>query len=279
MKFHVFGLDGAPNRLLALHGFMANGQAWESLADELGADWQVIAPDIAPRSLDEANFDAICDDIAQRLYALSEQVEQEEGECAVFDCPAPPILLGYSMGGRIALELLQRYPDVPIRALVLESAGLGADDNDERADYAARARQWAQRFRQQPEEYVAWWESLPIFATQAELPAQVRERQRAMRLSIDPEVLANLTLGIGAEHMHSAQENKALLRSLRRSGLPISYIAGEQDTKYATIAHTLDLEEICSVRLFDTGHNVHLEAPARFVTLLRELVGENEGGH
>ena len=42
MKFHVFGFDGAPNRLFALHGFMARGEAWESFAEELGADWQVI---------------------------------------------------------------------------------------------------------------------------------------------------------------------------------------------------------------------------------------------
>lgn len=278
MKFHVFGLDNAPNRVLALHGFMANGQAWESFADYLGADWQVIAPDIAPRTLDEAHFDAICDDIAQRLYGLSPWVEEEdpywrETYCETYNWPAPPILLGYSMGGRIALELLWRYPDVPISALVLESAGLGVDDDVERDDYFLRAQTWAQRFRtQSPQEYVSWWESLPLFETQRSLPAQVRERQRAMRLSISPEVLANLTVGIGVEHMHSAEENRALLRSLRSGGLPVTYVAGEQDTKYSVIARALDLEGICPVRIFDAGHNVHLEAPAPLAVLLRDLV-------
>lgn len=269
MKFHVFGLDGAPNRLLALHGFMANGHSWEALADHLGADWQVIAPDIAPTYLEEASFDTLSSDIAQFLYALAGWEDQDC--CVKPDNRSMPMLYGYSMGGRIALELLWRYPDVPISALVLESAGLGVDGDDEREVYAARAREWAQRFREQtPKDYVSWWESLPLFESQKLLPEQVRERQRAMRLSIEPEVLANLTLGIGAEHMHTVEENQKLLRSLPSLDLPVVYVAGEQDTKYSAIAHALGREEICPVRMFNTGHNVHLEAPADFATFLRE---------
>ncbi|MBR6458914.1 MAG: alpha/beta fold hydrolase [Actinomycetaceae bacterium] len=277
MKFHVFGLDGAPNRLLALHGSLADGQSWENFADELGVDWQVIAPDIAPLSAEEASFDAICDDIAQRLYALSPQLCEDEYYCQelyceTYDCPPPPILLGYSMGGRIALELLQRFPDVPISALVVESAGLGPDGEDEREMYAARSREWAQRFRElPPEEYVSWWASQPLFETQKSLPEAVRERQRAARLAVPREVVVNLMLGVGAEHMHTAQENKALLRSLHRSGLPVSYLAGEQDTKYSAIAHTLDRDNICPVHIFNTGHNIHLEAPTALAAFLRDL--------
>ena len=277
MKFHVFGFDGAPNRLFALHGFMARGEAWESFAEELGADWQVIAPDIAPATQSEANFDAICDDIAQRLYALSPQLDEDEfwcrdTYCETYDYPPPPILLGYSMGGRIALELLQRYPDVPIGALVLESAGLGVVNDEEREVYRKRADEWARRFEtQEVRDYVEWWENLPLFETQKSLPEPVRKRQRAMRLSIEPEVLANLTLGIGAEHMHTAEENQKLLRSLPSLDLPVIYVAGEQDMKYGAIAHALDREEICPVRMFNTGHNVHLEAPDAFTDFLREL--------
>ena len=277
MKFHVFGLDGAPNRLVALHGSLADGQSWENFADVLGAEWQVIAPDIAPATLDEANFDAICDDIAQRLYALSPQLEEDEfwcreAYCETYDCPPLPILLGYSMGGRIALELMWRYPDVPISALVVESAGLGPDSDEEREEYAARSREWAQRFRElPPEEYVSWWASQPLFETQKALPEAVRERQRAARLAVPREIIVNLMLGVGAEHMHSAGENRALLRSLRSSGLNVSYIAGEQDAKYSAIARSLELEGICPVHIFDTGHNIHLEAPAALATFLRDL--------
>ena len=270
MKFHVFGLDGATNRLVALHGSLADGQSWENFADVLGADWQVIAPNIAPLSAEEARFDAICDDIAQFLYSLDQQ--ECDDECMIVDAPNPPILLGYSMGGRIALELLQRFPDVPISALVVESAGLGPDSDEERAEYAARSREWAQRCRElPPEEYVSWWASQPLFETQKSLPAQVRERQRAARLAVPREIIVHLMLGVGAEHMHSARENAQLLRSLHRSGLNVSYIAGEQDTKYSAIAHTLDRDNICPVHIFNTGHNIHLEAPTALATFLRDL--------
>lgn len=54
-----------------------------------------------------------------------------------------PVLVGYSMGGRIAAETVVRHPNLPLAGLVLESAGLGPSDEAARATLAERDATWA----------------------------------------------------------------------------------------------------------------------------------------
>lgn len=61
------------------------------------------------------SLDAACDRVAA-IVRLVAQVD------------AAPVLVGYSMGGRIAAETVVRYPNLPLAGLVLESAGLGPAD-------------------------------------------------------------------------------------------------------------------------------------------------------
>lgn len=58
------------------------------------------------------SLDAVCDRVAA-IVRLVAQVD------------AAPVLVGYSMGGRIAAETVVRYPNLPLAGLVLESAGSG----------------------------------------------------------------------------------------------------------------------------------------------------------
>lgn len=243
-----WGDPAASRCLVALHGFMATGQAWDSLARTLGADgWRVLAPTLMPTDEAEAGFDALA-------AAVHKCVLEAAGQGAA------PVLLGYSMGGRIALEYLQRFPEAPISGLVLESAGLGPRDGAEREALRERSRQWAARFRSEPaEDYVAWWETLGIFATQAEMPPQRRAAQRRMRLSVPGEALAALTIAAGQGRMHGGAENAELLSAL--SGrIPVLYFAGSRDVKYAQIAASLAGSGV-QVRMAATGHNIHLEDP------------------
>lgn len=193
--------DVAP--VVLLHGFAQSSESWREVASlllESGAFDSVYALDFAGHG---KSLRADCGgglDAAQVGKAFSDDVRAYEMDAA---CEAvrffvefvarregaAPMLVGYSMGGRIALECLLRYgvpaglpcdgasgkssidqcvssslsvsagrgaPDgrnvsdiLPISALVLESAGLGPADETARLALEKRNLAWACRLREE----------------------------------------------------------------------------------------------------------------------------------
>jgi 2-succinyl-6-hydroxy-2,4-cyclohexadiene-1-carboxylate synthase len=169
-------------------------------------------------------------------------------------------VLGYSMGGRIALELVAQYPEL-VRTLVLESAGLGPADEAEREAYAKRAEKWARDLREQGiRPFVDRWEQLPLFASQQRLPEDVRARVRAERLANDAEALALTLENSGQDHMHLQGD---YLEWLSRSRIPVCYLSGALDEKYQKLAERLAHGGF-ETKTLRGGHNLHLEVPDRY---------------
>ena len=184
-----------------------------------------------------------------------------------------PVVVGYSMGGRVALAAVSRQPGAFARCaggLVLESAGLGPVDERERKDAAERdARNAAALRRDGLSAFMDAWERLPLFATQRDLPASTCERVRAGRLANDAEALARAFEQAGQHAMPSRGDVLAALASLRDCGVPVRYIAGARDAKYRALAEDLEDEGLCEVRVVaGAGHNVHLEEPAAYLRAL-----------
>lgn len=100
-------------------------------AGEDGEDGEDVEGDANAKNVSGAvrdpltSLDAVCDRVAA-IVRLVAQVD------------AAPVLVGYSMGGRIAAETVVRYPNLPLAGLVLESAGLGPADEAARAVLAER---------------------------------------------------------------------------------------------------------------------------------------------
>ena len=188
------------------------------------------------------------------------------------------MVVGYSMGGRVALAAASSQPETFARfagGLVLESAGLGPVDEREREDAAERdARNAAALRRDGLSAFMDAWERLDLFATQRDLPASARERMRASRLANDAEALARTFEHAGQHAMPARVDVLAALASLRASGAPVRYIAGALDVKYRTLAEGLEDEGLCEVRIVaGAGHNVHLEAPAAYLRALEGFPG------
>jgi 2-succinyl-6-hydroxy-2,4-cyclohexadiene-1-carboxylate synthase len=179
-------------------------------------------------------------------------------------------LVGYSMGGRLALHAALREPD-RFGALVLVGVTAGIEDpleREERRRSDESLAEWMER--RSIEEVVDRWERQPVFATQ---PPGLRESQRPGRLSHDPEKLAGLLRSAGQGASPPVWERLADLRC------PVLLTAGEQDRRYATAARRM-VEQIpqARVRLVkDAGHAPQLEAPDEFTALLREFLDEHLG--
>ncbi|MFE2272764.1 alpha/beta fold hydrolase [Streptomyces lavendulae] len=105
LSYLDFGGPGRP--LLALHGGMSEGLAFAGLAEALGDEWRVIAPDQrghgdSDRAPDYSRAGYVADAVALLDH---------------LGLAAPVALLGYSLGGLNAVHLAAAHPD-RISALV-----------------------------------------------------------------------------------------------------------------------------------------------------------------
>ena len=209
------------------------------------------------------SLDAVCDRVAA-IVRLVAQVD------------AAPVLVGYSMGGRIAAETVVRYPNLPLAGLVLESAGLGPADEAARAVLAERNGAWAQRLRDEGvAAFMDWWETLPLFASQRALPAEAHAAIRAERTSRDAEPLARSLEAWGAHHQAAETVTLGVLADLANRGVSVLYVAGVLDEKYSAVTARVRAAGLPTELVPDAGHNAHLEASSNFAGIVEGVLAED----
>src|SRR5581483_1844933 len=150
--------------LVLLHGFTGSASGWGALLDKLAvAGFHVIAIDMLGHGQSDVPADPSRYSIEHcqaDITGILQQLDIQPGEA---------ILLGYSMGGRIALySAFSGY----FRALILESASPGIADPSEREQRRLSDIALADRIeRDGITSFVHYWENLPLFASQHTLPA------------------------------------------------------------------------------------------------------------
>ncbi len=242
--------------LLLLHGFTGSAEEWAGLIPALAPLRQVIAVDLPGHGRAPAPADPACYTMERTVADLLALLDHlGHAACEV---------LGYSMGGRVALHLAAAAPG-RVRALILESASPGIEDPAERAARAAADAALAARIEGEGLEwFVDHWASLPLFASQARLPEAARAALRARRLRGSATGYANSLRGMGAGRQRS------LWADLPALAMPALIISGELDATYVAIgarmAAAMPLARQAIVP--GAGHTVHLERPEAF----RELV-------
>jgi 2-succinyl-6-hydroxy-2,4-cyclohexadiene-1-carboxylate synthase len=171
--------------------------------------------------------------------------------------PEPVPLLGYSMGGRLALAYAVRHPG-RISRLILESASPGLEEEASRRARRASDEELALRLESWGmEAFVEHWESLPIFSSQRGQPPEVRHAHRARRLKNDALSLAAALRGLGTGTLPSCWD------ALETLDVPTLLIVGELDSKFHEIALAMAgrLPEARVAVVGGAGHAVHVERP------------------
>ena len=257
------GNDGPT--LVMLHGFTGSAAAWGSHLDALAAyGLRVIAFDLPGHGRSNAHHDAqryAIERCQQDILAALREFGVSQGQA---------ILLGYSMGGRIALSTA--FSGF-FGALILESASPGLEDPAEREQRRIDDEALAASIeRDGVEAFVARWERLPLFASQSALPREVREALHRQRLNNRAAGLAQSSRGVGAGVQPS------LFSRLPTLQIPVLLIAGELDTKFTAIARRmaqlLPQAQLCIIP--GAGHTVHLERPEEFVSSVGDFIGRQK---
>jgi len=250
-------ISGAGDPLVLLHGFSGDASTWRAVIGRFAADFQCIAFDLLGHGASDAP-----DDVASfRLESVAADIIDLLDQLAVMN----PRLLGYSMGGRLALFLAHQYPE-RVNALILESASPGLADERARAERRKRDNRLADEIEANG---IAWfvkhWESLPLWATQSD---RLIRAQRAQRMSNSAEGLANSLRGMGT----GAQPN--LWGQLPNLSLPTCLIVGERDDKFQRTNQAMDeaMPRSSLSIIPSAGHNTHLENPTAFCQTLRSYL-------
>jgi 2-succinyl-6-hydroxy-2,4-cyclohexadiene-1-carboxylate synthase len=249
--------DGEP--LLLLHGFTGSARNWRGL-EAFGERFRTIAVDLLGHGASDSPADPARYDMAACVGDLAAVLVQLGIQRAN--------VLGYSLGGRVALHLAAAHPE-RVGRLVLESASPGLMTEAERRARRADDEALALRLeRDGLEAFVDGWERLPLFASQARLPAAVRAGLRAQRLRNNPPGLANSLRGLGTGAQPSLWERLPEIHT------PTLLLAGALDEKFAAIARAM-AERLPEATLFivpEAGHTIHLEQPDAFAQRVTEFL-------
>lgn len=247
-----------PDGVLFLHGFMGSAADWNGVITALKPDFDGFAVDL-PGHGDSTG----CPEAAYTMEGATRMLVDRLDARGIAQCA----VVGYSMGGRLALYFALHHPE-RCHSLVLESASPGLATAKERRERRvvdeARA---VQLETGSLEMFLQAWYRQPLFASLARHEGLVGQMVASRRAN-DPVELARSLRGMGTGSQPSLWERLAALR------VSTCAVAGALDARYVALAGDMAARCPCMrvVVVPEAGHNVHAEQPRRFVTLLRTFL-------
>ena len=244
--------DGGGVPLVMVHGFLGSGRDWLPTVDVFGRERKCLLLDLPGHG---------------ESIGLADSMYRFEGAvCAVVDvirrsCPDGCSLLGYSLGGRLALGAALQAPEL-IHQLLLESSAAGLEGQGKRAARRKLDAQRAAALREEPfEAFLAAWYGQILFSTLARKRGRVSAMVKS-RQDNDPLELARVVEGL------SPGRQPVYWEDLDRLDVPVTCIAGAEDEVYVT--HARRMAACCprgrAIIVAGAGHVVHLEETQAFIT-------------
>jgi|APIni6443716594_1056825.scaffolds.fasta_scaffold104463_2 2-succinyl-6-hydroxy-2,4-cyclohexadiene-1-carboxylate synthase len=248
--------------VLFLHGFTGCSEDWFPVFEQIPNKYNCIAIDIvghgksdAPGSPSNYNIESIVNQIKHVKNHLT---------------PNKIFLLGYSMGGRIALSYAAAFPD-DLKGLILESASAGIKNDEERQKRYEEDLKLAEFIETHTlEEFIEMWKDQELFNTQRRFSNDKLKKIKKKNASGSKIGYANSLKGFSTGIMPPVHDK------LKKIPLKVLLVTGDLDSKFTGINARL------SKRFFkakhkivrNSGHNTHLEEPKRFVEIVLNYLGQ-----
>lgn len=165
-----------------------------------------------------------------------------------FQIPKSGVLIGYSMGGRIALR--SSLPKIVI------SAHPGLQSSQEKMQRQEQDEGWIQKLLKEPlDKFLEEWYAQPLFDSLRSHPAFPLILQR--RQKQNPQELARML----AEESLAGQQFNVPSNAI--------FMHGELDAKYARLYESLKIQ---AVQVPNAGHAAHLENSEGCAKAIREAL-------
>ena len=172
-------------------------------------------------------------------------------------------LIGYSLGGRLAIIIAKTYPKL-INKLILESSGFGLASEEELDKRFQQDLKLANLIEADFSKFLKLWDENPLFTKQKNRNIKIYEKQKIIRSKQKPLQLSKSLKSFSQGKM------KSCLKNFTNFDFPVVLICGGEDRKYLTYADLIfDLSKHVNQYIVPkSGHNIHLENPDKFLKIL-----------
>ncbi len=262
-----YGLTGPATApvILFLHGFMGSSEDWSEITERLGDRFRCLTVDLPGHGDTRINGP----DELYRMEATASALIELLDSLRIEYCH----LVGYSMGGRLALYLALYFSERFDR-IMLESASPGLKTEQERAARRDHDRSLARKLAEVPyEQFLRDWYDQPLFASLRRHQRRLKE-MIAARGRTDPAGYVRSLLQMGTGAMPSLWAK--LDAAGETIGARLLLITGKEDSKFTNIATEIAglVPGTRIATVAGCGHIVHLENPEEYVRLVGEFLTE-----
>ncbi|KJY83490.1 2-succinyl-6-hydroxy-2,4-cyclohexadiene-1-carboxylate synthase [Vibrio galatheae] len=236
--------------IVFLHGLLGSSDDWKQAQSYL-SDYSGILIDLPGHGLSALES---CTDIRHCCNQISDTI-------LTHVAPHQPIvLLGYSLGGRMAMSGVANgyFSSLNIQLLIIEGGNFGLKQASDKQCRLENDRQWADRFRHESiAQVLNDWYQQAVFSS---LNHEQRQKLIAKRSANLGPAIANML------EATSLAKQDYILDALKQSGVKTHYICGEKDNKFSQLAKRSGLS---FSQVAGAGHNVHLEQPQAFASIVK----------
>lgn len=234
LAYHRTGLLNKPP-LVFFHGLFGVKEDWEGVCNYLARDFCCYLFDLPGHGasiLQTINLETI----VSSIDALSLK---------------SPSIIGYSLGGRLALQLRERFDK-----LVAIGAHLGLADAVAKRERLIHDEKWADRLDKEPiEKVLRDWYDQPLFSTMRKKEELIAQRAKQDTHGV---AAALRTWSLGHQTLISPPSN-------------CLFLVGEEDLKFVTHYSTLSLS---FKTIASSGHAAHLENPKACAEAIQSFMGK-----
>ena len=255
---------GNPENLpmLFLHGFMGSAQDWQKMMQHFADRYFCIALDAPGHG--KTDFQAneqyfSVPGFAEQIISLLHSQKLRS-----------VILMGYSMGGRVAFYLSQYFPQY-FKTAIFESVSPGLQTERERSQRIDSDAKLAHRILSEDfSEFLQQWYEQPIFGDLKNHPRFPQLLQRRLQNSREGLADSLKFMGTGAQ--------PSLWETIKLNKLPLLLLTGEFDVKFQTVAQEIIADCPSSLHKIIPGaaHNCHFENETAFIQIVEKFLAEIE---
>ena len=256
---YYLGSEDSP-LIIFLHGWMGEANDWLDIADALSEDYCCVALEL-PGHGELGNMRAGTQSIDKAMDWLTGVLDSVAENRKV-------VLVGYSLGGRLAAEWAAHKMD-RVAGLVLLSARPGMTE-DEREARLKKDSESVQVIHRDWSFFIDNWYRQPMFhgsIRSEKVIQEAIERRRGNHPGNMAETLQNWSPALQRDRWPWLIEFPK----------PLLYIAGANDRKYAGLAVTLKSSrrgrQVEVVE--DAGHSVHLDQTDKCVHIMKKFFEKN----
>ena len=243
--FCLQALDGLSNLIYALHGFLGEGSDWQETFKKLDQTHQIICPSYFSKEY-FSDFD-----LKHFVQDIEDQTQKNPGLRRIF--------VGYSLGGRIGLRLLEAHPNL-FAHYVFISTHSGLTSELEKENRKRHDKKWINTIQNESwESFIYQWNAQDVLK---DSESRIRTEKNYNK--------DHLILALGD---YSLGQQKDYTNLIRQNQNRLTWIVGDQDLKFIQLAENLKQKKILlDYKRISSGHRILFENPEELAMVIQGLL-------